>query len=276
MVADINTHWTLNDLSWNRFERAKVDTDILRVVKAASLVQANAHSHADYLCFVFHDDPEFQIAARAWAAEEERHGQALAKWAKLADANFDFDASFMRLAYTIKLPIGARRSVRGTRCGELIARCMVEVGTSSYYAALGEAAEEPVLKEICRHIAADELRHYRTFYAHMKRYQALERLGLWQRLRVAVGRVRGWNDDELAFAYYAGNGARGAYVRKTCHRAYTRRAYRFYRPHHVRRSVAMILKAVGLKPHGNLCGILTQCACRILQFRVRRLRAQSA
>ena len=110
----------------------------------------------------------------------------------------------------------------------------------------------------------------------MRRYQAQGRLGLWQRLRVAIGRVREANDDELAFAYYAGNGARGAYVRKTCNRAYSRRTYRFYRPHHVRRSVAMILKVVGLRPHGNLCGVLTKCACRVLQFRVSRLSAQSA
>ena len=112
MVAETHTHWSLDDVSWNRFEPAKVDTDILRVVKAAALVEANARSYVDYLCFVFYDDPEFQDAARAWAAEEEQHGLALAKWAKLADANFDFDESFMRFADTIKLPVGARCAAR--------------------------------------------------------------------------------------------------------------------------------------------------------------------
>ncbi len=225
MTTAARLHWQLSDVAWDRFDPARVDTDTLRVVKAASLVESNGSSYADYLCGVFHDDPAFQAAARTWAAEEQQHGRALARWAKLADEHFDFDACFARFAETIQLPVGAERSVRGSRCGELIARCMVEVGTSTYYSALAEATEEPVLKEICGRIAADEHRHYKLFYTHMKLYQAKERLSLWQRVRVALGRVRETNDDELAFAYYAGNGARGAYVRKTCSRAYARRTY---------------------------------------------------
>ena len=62
---------------------------------------------------------------------------------------------------------GAWRSSRGSRCGELVARCIVETGTSSYDTALMDAVEEPVLKEICRNIAADELRHYKLFYDHV-------------------------------------------------------------------------------------------------------------
>ncbi len=41
-----------------------------------------------------------------------------------------------------------------------------------YYTALREAAAEPVLQEICRHIAADELRHYRLFYKNLDRVLA--------------------------------------------------------------------------------------------------------
>ena len=71
----------------------------------------------------------------------------------------------------------------------MIARCIVEIGTSSYYTALREGVAEPVLQEICRHIAADELRHYRLFYKNLDRCLARERLGRLARLRVAIGRV---------------------------------------------------------------------------------------
>ena len=64
--------------------------------------------------------------------------------------------------------------------GEMIARCMVEVGTSSYYTALRDAVREPVLKEICRHIAADEIRHYKLFYKNLLRCLERERIGFWQ------------------------------------------------------------------------------------------------
>ena len=53
--------------------------------------------------------------------------------------------------------------MRGSRAGELLARCVVESGTCSYYAALRDATREPVLRQICHHIAQDEARHYRLF-----------------------------------------------------------------------------------------------------------------
>src|SRR6266702_3458112 len=72
---------------------------------------------------------------------------------------------------------------------EVVARCIVETGTSSYYTALGEAVDEPVLKEICRNIAADEHRHYKLFYDHLRRYLKSEKLGRLRRLAVALGRL---------------------------------------------------------------------------------------
>src|SRR3546814_7823807 len=84
---------------------------------------------------------------------------------------------------------------------DLVARCIVEVGTSSYYASIGATTEEPVLREICRHIAADELRHYKLFYTHLKRYLEREGIGRWKRLAVALGRIGESEDDELAYAF---------------------------------------------------------------------------
>src|SRR6202051_4423738 len=134
----------------------------------------------------------------------------------------------------------------------MVARCVVEIGTSAYYTALREAAAEPVLQEICRHIAADEVRHYRLFYKNLDRYLATEPIGRLARLRVALGRVAEAEDDELAYAYYAANAGELPYDRRRSTRAYARRAFALYRPHHVERGVAMLLKAVGLTPNGRL------------------------
>src|SRR3546814_4742156 len=70
--------------------------------------------------------------------------------------------------------VDATESIRGSRAGELVARCMVEVGTSSYYRALGDAATEPALKAICRFIAGDELRHRSE--EHTSELQSLMRI----------------------------------------------------------------------------------------------------
>src|SRR5690606_35323747 len=117
--------WTLDDIDWNRFDRGKVDPELLRIIKAASLVEHNGLDYATYLCNVFHDDASFQDTARRWAHEEVQHGRALARWAALADPSWDFDASFRRFTAGYKLPLEASESVRGSRTGELIARCIV-------------------------------------------------------------------------------------------------------------------------------------------------------
>ncbi len=48
----------------------------------------------------------------------------------------------------------------GSRAGELIARCIAETGTNSFYSALADATDESVLNDICRRIAEGELAHY--------------------------------------------------------------------------------------------------------------------
>lgn len=266
-------HWTLDDIPWARFDRAKVDPELLKIVKAASLVEHNAHEYARYLESVFRDDPIFTAAAWLWAKEEVQHGKALARWAKLADPGFDFETAFALFADKIRLPVDAPHSVRGTRTGELIARCVVEVGTSSYYTAMAAASEEPVLHDICKHIAADELRHYKLFYTHLQDYLARERIGIARRFWVALGRFVESEDDELAFAYYAANHRADddAYDRKRCTKAYTSRVYRLYQPFHVERGVAMTLKAVGLNPQGRLSHWLGKLATWFLVNRAQRL-----
>ena len=134
-----------------------------------------------------------------------QHGDALGRWATLADPSWDYKAAFARFRAGYRIPLEAEASMRGSRTGELIARCMVETGTSSYYTALGEATAEPVLKQICRLIAADEFRHFKLFYDHMRRWLAREHIGLPRRLRIAAGRIGETEDDELAFAWHCAN-----------------------------------------------------------------------
>jgi hypothetical protein len=263
--------WTLADIPWDRFDPAKVDPELLRIVKAASLVELNGGDYARYLCNVFADDPAFQVVARRWGDEETQHGMALGRWASLADPGFDHEAASARFTAGFRVPLDARSSVRGSHSGELVARCIVEIGTSSYYTALAEAAKEPVLKAICKRIAGDEIRHYKLFYTHMTRYLASEGLGFWGRIRVALGRVAESEDDELAYAYYAANDDAGAYERRRCSRAYARRAYAVYRRHHVERGIAMLFKAVGLKPQGRLKLMTARLAWWGMRRRVQHL-----
>ena len=268
--------WTLDDIPWRRFEARKVDADLLAVARAAAIVEHNGADYGVYLGNVFAGDDAFVNAAGVWAREEVRHGEALARWAAMADPSFDFESRFARFAAGYRLPLEARRSVRGSRSGELIARCVVEAATSSFYGALADAADEPVFRDICRRIAADEFRHYKLFHDTLKRYLESEGIGRWRRLWVALGRVGEMNDDELAYAWHCGNEAARSYNRRRSARAYSQRAFRAYRRDRFDLGFRMILKAAGVNPRGWMGRQAAHAGWRLMRWRARGLAAPAA
>src|SRR5258707_4348342 len=143
---------------------------------------------------------------------------------------------------------------------------MVEPGTSFYSRASKDATEEPVRKQFWGNIPGDEFRHYRLFYEHLRRCLKRDRLSRWGRLRIGWGRLAESEDDELAYAYFAANEPVDAvYDRERSKRAYAQRVYTLYRQSHVQRAMAMVLKAVGLQPHGRLNDLLTPAGLWVLR-----------
>lgn len=262
----------VDDMPWESFDPSKVSPQLLKTVKAAAMVEFNAYDYAAYLINVFPDDPDFRAAASNWAAEEVLHGVALGRWARVADPSFDFDAAITRFREGYSLPLDAKESVRGSRAGELVARCIVEVGTSSFYSAFGQAMPEPVFRKICARIAADEFRHYKLFYSYLKRYLEKDRISRARRLMIAIGRIAESEDDELAYAYYAANGdTNQPYDRKIWSAAYMRGALGLYRKEHIDRAMAMTLKAAGLDPQGRVASLGSRFAFWLLRNRHKRL-----
>ena len=268
-------HWRIDEVGWDRFDRSRIEPELVALVKAAAMVERNGTDYGTYLNRVFKDDPAFCAAADNWSVEEVQHGAALGRWAMLADPGWDFETAFARYRAGYKLPLlTADSSVRGSRTGELIARCMVESGTSSYYSALADATGEPVLQQVCRLIAADEFRHFKLFYDHLRRYLQREGIGFASRLRIALGRIGESEDDELAYAFYCGNQPEGAvYVHAPNIAGYMSRAMTMYRYHHLERAVGMILKAIGLPPRGRLSRVAAWGAWKLMRSRQRKFSA---
>jgi rubrerythrin len=277
-MTEDTAHWTLDDIPWSQFDGSKVTPDVLAIVKTAAMVERNGSDYGQYLANVFHDDPEFRDAAARWAQEEEQHGVALGRWAELADSKFDLDAAFARFTAMYRIPVESRDSVRGSRSSELCARCVVETGTSSLYSAMRDAVDEPVLKAICKNIAADEFRHYRLFYTHMERM--LEQEGTprdslgsrLRRLRTAIGRFREVGDDEIASAYHAGNSITAPYDRVTAPNSYQSRVFGLYQERHVQRAAHMFAQAAGLNPEGLIGRVIARVIWGMIERRGRAFR----
>ena len=54
----MSTHWSVDDIPWDDFRADLVDKELVKIVKAAALVESNADDYASYLCNVFHGDPD--------------------------------------------------------------------------------------------------------------------------------------------------------------------------------------------------------------------------
>ena len=269
-------HWTLDDVPWDQFDRSRVNPHHLELAKAAAMVEFNSADYVAYLENVFDGDDTFLPEARRWGDEERQHGEALSRWAKLVDPDFDFDKRFQDFLDGFKIEIDVDESIRGSRAGEMVARCMVEVGTSSYYTALGDATDEPAFKFICRKIAADELRHYKLFYDNLKRYLEKDRINRLSRVRVALGRITETENDELACAYWAANNNGEPYDLDVNSRAYMSRAMAYYRDPHLDRALAMIFKECGLKPRSALFKIANRGARWMMHRQQRKLERVAA
>lgn len=267
--------WTLDDVQWSRFDRSKIEPSMLAAIKAAALVEFNAPDYVSYLKRVFKGgSAETLSAIEQWGCEESQHGRALGRWAEMADPTFKLDEAIARFRAGYKpdhfLSDGTT-SIRGSRRGEMIARCVVESGTSSYYSAIRDATEEPVLKEIAGRIAADEFRHYKLFFDTLNDQDEPD-LPFWKKLMVAVGRITESDDDELSYAYYCANIPASAesstpYVREDCARASTNATMRIYRRHHIKKLAQMVAKVVGANPQGRLTNVASALLWRVMRAR---------
>ena len=268
--------WTLDDVRWDAFDASKLSPRMVAAIKAASLVELNAPDYVAYLKRVFKDaGPETHAAIEQWGCEESQHGRALGRWAEMADPSFKIDDAFNRFCEGYKpehFHDGAENaSIRGSRRGEMIARCVVESGTSSYYSAIRDASEEPVLKEIAGRIAADEYRHYKLFYDTLHAQDEPD-LPFWKKLMVAVGRINESDDDELAYAYYCANVPASQVATTPYERAkYAKIAAsllnHIYNRRHISRLVQMVAKAIGAKPHGGPARAASAVLWTVLRIR---------
>ena len=179
-------HWQLEDIGLERLDRAAVADDLFtfRIVSAASFIESGSDLYAGNLVEFFAGDAEVRDwLSQFWEPEELQHGTALRAYIERAWPDFPWEERF-RAFLADYSPTCAVSLLEPTRALELAARCIVEMGTSVYYRTLRESAREPVLKALAGHIYSDEVRHYKTFYRHFRRYQQRE-----HQSRVRIGRT---------------------------------------------------------------------------------------
>ncbi|MGH8282999.1 MAG: ferritin-like domain-containing protein [Gammaproteobacteria bacterium] len=195
-VYSSHQRWTLDDIPWQNIRRDAVahEEELFYLVTTASFIEITTDLYTKNLTRYFSDDEEITAwLEQHWEHEELQHGQSLKRYVQTAWPEFDWERAyqsfFREYSECCKLEL-----LEPTRSMEMAARCVVEMGTASYYTTLSRLSPDPVLSELTRHIREDEVRHYKHFYHYFLRYREREGTSrtrvlraLWHRLKMIDG-----------------------------------------------------------------------------------------
>jgi hypothetical protein len=188
-AADLR--WHLEDIDFSSIDtaRMRMRDDIFLLVCSASFVESGAETYAHNLVDYFTGDTEVgEWLSEHGKVEELQHGPALKTYVQHVWAEFDWDSAYAAF-FAEYAKLCTCDELEPTRGQELVARCIVEMGTTTYYQALNAVFDEPVLRDITWRIRTDEVQHYKHFYDYFLRYQQQENLRrphviatLWRRV----------------------------------------------------------------------------------------------
>ena len=198
----LSRHWTVQDLDLARLDTARVHDDdaLFMLVCSASFIESGSDTYTSNLAEHFAGDAEVRSWLHEhWEPEELRHGRALKAYVQRAWPAFDWDAAYAEF-FADYQRLCTMDYLEPTRGQEMAARCIVEMGTTTYYEALHRSTSEPVLRALAWRIRADEVNHYKHFHAFFLKYREREGLGRGQVLAALVRRALELRRDDAAIA----------------------------------------------------------------------------
>jgi len=250
-VHSARQRWSLDSLDWEAIRRTRDarDEDFFYLVAAASFMEITTDRYTRNLIDKFAGDDEITTwLERHWLPEELQHGEALRRYVRTAWPQFDWDRVYAAFIDEFETYCGAEK-LEPTRSREMASRCVVEMGTASFYTTLSRTSREPVLAMLARRIAEDEIRHYKYFYRYFRRYQQTEpanrrhvAAAIWNRLRMIDG-----EDNAVAIKHlYAARHPGKAFDRKVYNHIRRGSKELIGRQFPLRMSVRMLLRPLSL------------------------------
>lgn len=183
--------WSIDQIAFDciAHERIVGEEAWFYVLAAASFVESLSDLYAHNLLHRMQDDPEAARWLRErWEPEELQHGRALRRYVETVWPAFDWQRAFDGFCADYR-PYCKPELLEPTRALEMVARCVVEAGTSGLYGLLQQISPEPVLATLAGHIRNDEVGHYKYFHHFFLRYRETERPSRWRVARVLRQRL---------------------------------------------------------------------------------------
>lgn len=203
------------------------DSDLFYLIVSASFVESGSDTYTRNLVEHFAGSPDIaDWLQHHWEPEELQHGRALRTYAQAVWPEFDWDTAYAAF-FDDYSRLCTVEELEDDRALELVARCVVETGTTTYYQTLRDLATEPVLVDLADRIRADEVQHYRHFYHYFKRLRderGTTRLQIIGAVKRRLLELR-TSDSDIALRHvwahrYYPDGADDMPFDQLCHRLY--------------------------------------------------------
>ncbi|QDF29471.1 ferritin-like domain-containing protein [Halarcobacter anaerophilus] len=196
------------DIAYENIDINKVKDNIylFKTMIIASFIEITSHIYERNLNEHYKNDEETtQWLQQTWEPEEVQHGESIKRYINTIWPEFDWEKHY-NLFTNDYLPLCKVEALEPTKAGEMIARMVVETGTSTFYKTLVNYAKElkePVLEDLASKISKDEVYHFEMFEKVFKKYKDEEKLTRNDITKVLYTRLNVINNEDIKIAFEA-------------------------------------------------------------------------
>lgn len=226
----MQVHWRVQDIDFGGIRRASIehDEDLFFLLMSASFVETGSDTYAANLAAHYAGQPDISAWLRQrWEVEELQHGMALRTYVQTVWPDFPWQQAYDSF-FAEYSKLCTREDLHQDLRLEMVARCVVETGTTAYYHTLRELCDEPVLRGLLGLIRSDEVGHYKHFLGY---FRLLQQSAPVSRLRIAAalhGRLKELRESDSDIALRHAWAHKGRYFAQdgTTFEEMARRIYR--------------------------------------------------
>ena len=191
--------WSADDVDFRRLHLPSVihDRVLYLLLVPSAMLESSVPIYTRNLIQLLDDDAELiDWLESRWMPEEAEHGRILSRYIGAVWPWFDWPSRFQGFRREFE-PLCRVDALQPTAALEMLARCVTETSTATYYRWLRDWAPEPVLREICDRLYRDEVRHFKFFLQKFEHYNRRERHGRLEIARTVLGRLGGINRQDV-------------------------------------------------------------------------------
>ncbi len=200
--------WHYEDIDYASINIEAIrDIDFLfYLIASASFIEITSDVYEKNLAtFYAGDNDVVSWLENVWEPEELQHGKALRKFVQTVWPEFDWQKAYDRFK-ELYLPHCTLDEFQPSRAREMLARMVVETGTSTFYKAIENYSKDldtPILAQIAHNISKDEVYHYDNFEEAFKKYNETEKLSRSDIIKTIYDRLKMVDAEDGRLAYQA-------------------------------------------------------------------------